>query len=181
MSRAGRRTVALPGPLRDALRTHRAAQAAERKAAGSQWDDHNLVFCQENGRPLDPRSDHRAWRALLAAAKVRRARLHDARHTAASLLLQQGVPARVVMEILGHSQITLTLGTYSHVVPELAEDAARRMGEALWGSLATTVALPARRASRPETRNSRSDTVGPVGIEPTTRGLKVLISTPCDL
>jgi integrase len=59
--------------------------------------------------------------------------LHDARHTAASLLLQQGVPARVVMEILGHSQITLTLGTYSHVVPELAEDAARRMGEALWG------------------------------------------------
>jgi hypothetical protein len=102
--------------------------------------------------------------------------LHDARHTAASLLLQQGVPARVVMEILGHSQITLTLGTYSHVVPELAEDAARRMGEALWGSLATTVALLARRASRPETRNPRSDTVGPVGIEPTTRGLKVRCS-----
>jgi integrase len=132
-SRAGRRTVALPGALRDALRTHRAAQAAERIAAGSEWDDHNLVFCQENGRPLDPRSDHRAWRALLAEAKVRPARLHDARHTAASLLLLQGVPARVVMEILGHSQITLTLGTYSHVVPELAEDAARRMGEALWG------------------------------------------------
>ena len=50
-----------------------------------------------------------------------------------SLLLQQGVPARVAMEMLGHSQISLTLGTYSHVVPELAEDAARRMGEALWG------------------------------------------------
>ncbi len=132
-SRAGRRTVALPGPLRDALRTHRAAQAAERIAAGSAWEDHDLVFCQKNGRPLDPRSDHRAWRSLLAAAKVRPARLHDARHTAASLLLQQGVPARVAMEVLGHSQISLTLGTYSHVVPELAEDAARRMGEALWG------------------------------------------------
>ncbi len=132
-SRAGRRTVALPGPLRDALRAHRAAQAAERIAAGSVWEDNDLVFCQENGRPLDPRSDHRAWRALLAEAKVRPARLHDARHTAASLLLQQGVPARVAMEILGHSQISLTLGTYSHVVPELAEDAARRMGEALWG------------------------------------------------
>jgi hypothetical protein len=52
---------------------------------------------------------------------------------AASLLLQQGVPARVVMDVLGHSQISLTLGTYSHVVPELAEDAAKRMGEALWG------------------------------------------------
>jgi integrase len=132
-SRAGRRTIALPGPLRDALRAHRAAQAAERIAAGSEWNDHDLVFCQENGRPLEPRSDHRAWRALLAGPKVRPARLHDARHTAASLLLQQGVPARVAMEILGHSQISLTLGTYSHVVPELAEDAARRMGEALWG------------------------------------------------
>ena len=51
----------------------------------------------------------------------------------ASLLLQQGVPARVAMEILGHSQISLTLGTYSHVVPELATDAAERVGDALWG------------------------------------------------
>ncbi|MGY1633061.1 tyrosine-type recombinase/integrase [Geodermatophilus sp. SYSU D01186] len=115
------------------MRTHRAAQAAERIAAGSEWQDNDLVFCQENGRPLEPRGDHRAWRALLADAGVRSARLHDARHTAASMLLQQGVPARVAMEILGHSQINLTLGTYSHVVPELAEDAARRMGEALWG------------------------------------------------
>ncbi len=76
---------------------------------------------------------HRAWRALLTEAGVRQARLHDARHTAATLLLRQGVPARVAMEILGHSQISLTLGTYSHVAPALAEDAARRMGEALWG------------------------------------------------
>ena len=106
---------------------------AERIAAGSEWVDLDLVFAQENGRPLEPRSDHRAWRALLTDAQVPPARLHDARHTAASLLLQQGVPARVVMEVLGHSQISLTLGTYSHVVPELAEDAARRMGEALWG------------------------------------------------
>ncbi len=131
--RAGRRTVALPGPLRDALRAHRTAQLAERMAAGSVWRDNNLVFCQENGAPIDPRSDHRAWRSLLAEAGVRPARLHDARHTAATLLLQQGVPARVAMEILGHSQISLTLGTYSHVAPELAKDTARRMGEALWG------------------------------------------------
>lgn len=71
-------------------------------------------------------------RSLTAAADVRDARVHDARHTAATLLLQQGVPARVVMEVLGHSQIGLTLGTYSHVVPELAEEAAQRMGTALW-------------------------------------------------
>jgi integrase len=132
-SRAGRRTIALPGPLREALKAHRTAQLAERLAAGSEWQDHGLVFCQPNGKPLDPRSDHRAWRGLLAAAGVRGARLHDARHTAATLLLTQGVPARVVMEILGHSQITLTLGTYSHVVPEIAQDAADRMEKALWG------------------------------------------------
>ena len=61
-SRAGRRTLALPGPLRDALRAHRTAQLAERIAAGSQWQDNDLVFCQVDGKPIDPRSDHRAWR-----------------------------------------------------------------------------------------------------------------------
>src|SRR5664279_2365657 len=81
--------------------------------------------------PIDPGSDYKEWRRLLEAAGVRRARLHDARHTAASLLLAQGVPARVVMEILGHSQITLTLGTYSHVAPELQQEAAERMGRVL--------------------------------------------------
>jgi integrase len=105
-SRAGRRTTALPGQLRDALRAHRTAQLAERTAAGSQWHELDLVFCQENGRPIDPRSDHRAWRSLLAAAEVPQGRLHDARHTAATLLLHQGVPARVAMEMLGHSQIS---------------------------------------------------------------------------
>ena len=63
---------------------------------------------------------------------MRQARLHDARHTAATVMLTLGVPARVAMQVLGHSQISLTLGTYSHVVPELAEEAAARVGEALW-------------------------------------------------
>jgi integrase len=132
-SRAGGRTIALPAPLITGLRAQRSQQRIERLAAGPMWEDHDLVFCQPNGRPLDPRGDHRAWRELLTSAGVRPARLHDARHTAATLLLQQGVPARVAMEILGHSQISLTLGTYSHVVPELANEAAKRMGEALWG------------------------------------------------
>ena len=90
------------------------------------------MFCQPNGRPIDARRDWLDWKALPKAADVRDARVHDARHTAATLLLQQGVPARVVMEVLGHSQISLTLGTYSHVVPELAEEAAQRMEDALW-------------------------------------------------
>jgi integrase len=112
---------------------HRVAQAAERLAAGSMWTDSGLVFTGPTGKPVDPRGDHRDWQRLLREAGVSAARLHDARHTAATLLLAQGVPARVVMELPGHSQINLTLGTYTHVVPELARDAAARMGDALWG------------------------------------------------
>ena len=114
------------------LERHRAAQQEERLAAANVWQDHGLVFTQANGRPIDPRSDNRAWKALLAAAGVRPARLHDARHTAATVMLAMGVPPRVAMQLLGHSQISLTLGTYSPVVPELADDAARRIGEGLW-------------------------------------------------
>ena len=132
-SRAGRRTIKLPDALRDALRVHRVRQTEQRLAAGNVWEDRGFVFCQPTGRPIDRRRDWQDWKTLLKAAGVRDARLHDARHTAATLLLQQGVPARVVMDILGHSQISLTLGTYSHVVLELAQEAAERMGKALWG------------------------------------------------
>lgn len=133
-SRAGRRTISLPRPLVDALRSHRAAQLEERLCAGSEWQDSGLVFAQPNGRPIDPRADHRQWQALLARAGVEPTRLHNARHTSATVMLGLGVPPRVVMQILGHSQISLTLGTYSHVVPELAEEAAERVGKELFGS-----------------------------------------------
>jgi len=133
-SRAGRRTIALPRQLADLLHAQWSAQIEERRRAGSAWHDLGLVFAQPNGLPVDPRADWGEWKTLLREACVRDARLHDARHTAATLLLQQGVPARVAMQILGHSQISLTLGTYSHVVPELATEAAERVGAALWGT-----------------------------------------------
>lgn len=72
------------------------------------------------------------WRSLLAVAEVREARVHDARHTAASLLLEQGIDIRVVQQILGHSQLSQTQ-RYAHVTDALARDAAERMGQALWG------------------------------------------------
>nr|WP_308301971.1 site-specific integrase [Frankia sp. AgKG'84/4] len=132
-SRAGRRTIVLPAALAADLRAHRVAQQQEADAAGNLWrNDHGLVFTQLTGHPIDPSADHRAWKNLLKAAGVREARLHDARHTMASLLLAQKVHPRVVMEIMGHSQISLTLGTYSHVAPELSTDAADQMGATLW-------------------------------------------------
>jgi integrase len=134
-SQAGRRAIALPAPLVSARRSDRAAQGAETLAAGTLWAaDGDYMFAQVNGKPIDPWQDHAAWKQLCADAGVRQARLHDARHTAATLLLQQGVAPRVAMQILGQSQISLTLGTYSHVVPELATDTAEKMGAALWGN-----------------------------------------------
>ena len=128
-----RRTLALPLQLVDALRAHRAAQLEERSTAGSLWEDHDLVFAQANGRPIERKSDWQAWKALLLEAGVREVRLHDGRHTAATLLLSEGVHPRVVMEVLGHAQMRTTTDTYSHVMPALGRDAADRMGNALWG------------------------------------------------
>lgn len=128
-----RRTLALPAQLVEALRRHRVVQLEEREAAGSLWEEHDLVFAQVNGRPLDKRSDWEAWKALLKRAEVREVRLHDGRHTAATLLLSEGVHPRVVMELLGHAQMRTTTDTYSHVMPALAKEAAAKMGTALWG------------------------------------------------
>lgn len=87
---------------------------------------------QPNGRPVGAHADWEEWRALLRAADIRQVRVHDARHTAATLLLAQGVDQRVVMEILGHSQISMT-SKYAHVLPEVMGDAADRIGRAFWG------------------------------------------------
>ncbi|RBY74608.1 site-specific integrase [Geodermatophilus sp. TF02-6] len=127
-----RRNLALPAQLVDALKAQRAAQLEERIAAGPLWEDHDLVFAQPNGRPIERKSDWRAWKTLLRQASVREVRLHDGRHTTATLLLSEGVHPRVVMEVLGHAQMRTTTDTYSHVMPTLGRDAANRMGQALW-------------------------------------------------
>lgn len=83
---------------------------------------------------VHPRNDLRSFALLLKRAGLRRVRLHDLRHTTASLLVAQGVPARVVMEILGHSQISITMNLYSHVVPEVSREAADRIESVLWAA-----------------------------------------------
>jgi integrase len=131
-SERSRRTIALPTPLIEDLRVHRVQQDRERHGAADLWEDHQLVFAQPNGRPIDRKSDWQAWKAVLKTADVRDVRLHDGRHTAATLLLSAGIHPRVVMELLGHSQMRTTTDTYSHVMPALAQEAADRMGNTLW-------------------------------------------------
>ncbi|GAB3149278.1 tyrosine-type recombinase/integrase [Microbispora hainanensis] len=127
-----RRVVPLPPPLIPLLKLHREAQEAERAAAGERWQDRDLVWCEPDGSPIDSRQDWEEWKELLRLAEVEKdARVHDARHTAATLLLEQGIDMRVVQVILGHSQLTTTK-RYTHVTENLAGDAMARMGRALW-------------------------------------------------
>ena len=122
-----RRTVAMPATVVEALRRHRAHQREERLAAGGRWPESDFVFTTIVGTPCDPDNLRRSFRALLKRAALPHFRFHDLRHSAASLLLAQGVAARVVMETLGHSRISVTLDTYSHVTPELQREAATAM------------------------------------------------------
>lgn len=89
-SEKGKRTIGIPSQLVAALRTHRQAQREERSAAGSLWQDHGLVFATLTGGKIDPRRDWAEWKEILRTAGVHDARLHDARHAAATLLLEQG-------------------------------------------------------------------------------------------
>ena len=134
-----RKTVQLPPELAAVLRAHRVAQSRERLAAANVWEDHDLVFAQENGRPIDPRADWREWSAILAQAGLPHAGTHQMRHSAATIALGEGIALAVVQEMLGHSDIRITRG-YTHVSSPLAEDAAARVGRALFGVTATKTA-----------------------------------------
>jgi site-specific recombinase XerD len=101
--------------------------------AGDDWEDHDLVFCQESGRPICRTEDWREWKAILKKTGVRDGCLHDARHTAATLLIEQGVHIRVVQEILGHARATTT-ERHTHVASPQVRDASALIGSALWGT-----------------------------------------------
>ncbi|MFI5042163.1 MAG: tyrosine-type recombinase/integrase [Acidimicrobiales bacterium] len=130
-SRRSRRTIMLPRVCIDALRDHRRRQMEERLVAGNRWEDHGLVFATPNGQAMSRTEVSRRFSVLQEDAGVSHHRLYDCRHTAASLLLAQGVAARVVMEILGHSSFSLTMDTYTSVMPVLMSDAADAMDRAL--------------------------------------------------
>ena len=124
----GIRTIAMPDCVASVLRSHRARQAEDRLRAGAAWQDFGLVFTTQKGTPIEPRRLDSEFKRLLEKAELPNSiRLHDSRHFAASMLLAQGVHARTVMEILGHSEIGLTMNTYSHVVPSLVREAADKI------------------------------------------------------
>lgn len=114
---AGRRPITVGQTDLAQLQQHRKRQLEERLFAGCSWQDHGLIFASAVGTPLDPRNVFRDFKNLLKTADLPDIRFYDLRHTAATLMLQQRVHPKVVQERLGHSTISMTLDTHSHVLP----------------------------------------------------------------
>jgi len=133
-----RRSIPLPSTVIKELRSYRRQQLEERLKLGTAWNDFDLVFASEIGTPLNPPNVTRAFKKILAKAEIRTSvRLYDLRHTTATLLLQAGVNPKVVSERLGHATIVLTLDTYSHVLPNMQQDATAQLEEMIFRATST--------------------------------------------
>lgn len=125
------RPVALSPASVERLHRHRVQQLQERLAVGPAYQDNGLVFANARGAPVHPTNLRRAWLQIVGRVGLGHLRFHDLRHTHASLLLQQGIHPKIVSERLGHSSVSITLDTYSHVVPSLQVQAAAGLDELL--------------------------------------------------
>lgn len=129
-----RRTLPLTPGLVGLLKAHRARQLEDRLRAGPRWQNSGLVFTSTNGGPTHPRNALRSFYAMLERGRLPRMRLHDLRHSAASFLLASGVSPRVAMDVLGHSQIAVTMDLYSHLLPGALEDAVGKADSLMRGT-----------------------------------------------
>jgi integrase len=131
-----RRTIVIASFALKALKEHRSRQAEEKKKAGGYWQEHDYVFCTSLGTHLNPTRDVLdQLKTFLKKAGLPDVRFHDLRHSAATLLLSLGVHPKVVQEILGHSQISMTMDIYSHVMPSMHQDAMGKLNEAIGENL----------------------------------------------
>ena len=133
-----RRVVVLPSVVVEALRAHRVTQVAERLAAGPAYDDGDLLFADQIGRPWHPDAFVSAFRKIVAKAKLGHVRLHDLRHSHATALLRAGVHPKIASERLGHATVGITLDLYSHASTAMQEDAAAKVDTALRAALGET-------------------------------------------
>ncbi len=133
-TKKGRRTVALDPATVLALRQHRTRQLAERLALGANYADGDLVVCGPDGSPLHPKSLSYKFGRAAKAAGLTTIRLHDLRHSHATLALKAGIHPRVVQERLGHANVSITLDTYSHVDLEMQAAAAKSVAALVTGT-----------------------------------------------
>jgi integrase len=128
----GRRSIVLPSFTVEALKQHRLRQLEAKLKAGSAWQDHDYVFCTSVGTHLNPTRDVLdVLKSFLEKAGLPAIRFHDLRHSSATMLLGMKVHPKIVQEILGHSQMSITMDIYSHVLPTMQEEAMSKVNEAL--------------------------------------------------
>ena len=130
-SAKSRRAIDITTPVIEVLQRHRAAQAEHRLRLGGAFKNEGWVFCKDDGNHLSPTTLTRAFAEIRNELGLPPVRLHDLRHTHASLLLQAGVHLKVVQERLGHSTIAVTADTYSHVTAGLQRAAAEAFEQTL--------------------------------------------------
>jgi integrase len=130
-TRSSRRTVPLVGICVEALADHRERQEKERELAGSAWVDSGYVFTTTTGTPVEPDNLRRSWYPIRDAAGLDEVRFHDLRHSCVTLLLELGTPPHIVRDIVGHSDIDVTMTIYAHASLEEKRAALRRLDERL--------------------------------------------------
>ena len=157
-SRAGRRGIGLPSEIVELLKAHKDVQDAERETAGQLWQESGRVFTTCLGRPLSPNTDYHEWKDLLKSAGVRDARLHDARHTAATVLLVIGAQQRAVMDVMGWSSGDM-VKRYQHVTDPVRREIAQRVGDVLWSKpkKGTAKAKGGKRSKKSARRGNRAE------------------------
>ena len=129
----GRRTISLDAPTVEVLRAHRSQQLKEKAALGERYDDHDLVFARPDGQPVHPDFFSQTFERTVKRLGLRRVRLHDLRHTYATLALRAGVDAKTVSARLGHSTVAFTLDVYTKAVPQLDREAADKIALLIFG------------------------------------------------
>ena len=133
----GKRTILLGTSAIDILRQHQEKNLYQRRRKGDAWQEHGMMFPSTTGTPVNPSNLRRAFRELLKKSGLPKIRFHDLRHTAASLMLNNGIPVLIVSRRLGHAKPSITLDVYGHLIPSKQEEVVQLMDELL-----TPIALP---------------------------------------
>ena len=121
-TKAGKRMISLPSFLADMLKQYRVKQQEQQLELGEKWEDRDLVFTGLRGGYFSPRYLEKLFKKLFADAGFPGMHFHDLRHSAATILLGMGINMKVVQELLGHSDIAITLGLYSHLLPSMQKE-----------------------------------------------------------
>ncbi|HEX5809434.1 MAG TPA: site-specific integrase [Anaerolineales bacterium] len=131
-SKSGTRTIKLGKRALEILRAHKREQEELVESLGLDWTNLNLVFPSGVGTPLTASNIRRDFRQLLTSSGLPKIRFHDLRHTAASLMLNHGIPVLIVSKRLGHSKPSITLDVYGHLIPSKQEEAAQLMDDLMF-------------------------------------------------